>query len=63
MSTAAKIKDEIDFSKAIKNPFAKIARASRENNGELPPDTSRQMMREAIAELRKAAAEQNDNSI
>ncbi|MEE3481722.1 MAG: hypothetical protein VZQ80_07015 [Lachnospiraceae bacterium] len=61
MSASVNVKDDIDFSKAIKNPFAKIARASKDNNGELPPDKSRQMMREAIAELRKAAAEQNEH--
>lgn len=45
------IQDNIDFSKAIKNPFAKIAREARKNYGELPPDTSRKMMVEAIKEV------------
>ena len=60
MSSAAKIKDEIDFSKAIKNPFTKIARAARENNGELSSDTSEMMMKEAIEEIRKTVARQTD---
>ena len=52
------VDDQIDFSKAVKNPFAKIAKAAKENNGELPADKSRQMMREAIEEL-KAAEDAN----
>lgn len=53
MNTAVKIKDNIDFSKARKNPFAKIADASRKNNGELSPSVSRQMMKDAIEELKR----------
>lgn len=43
----------------VRNPFAKIAKEARENNGELSLDVSKQMMREAIAELRSAVAEQD----
>lgn len=42
------IQDNIDFSKAIKNPFAKIAKEAKKNHGELSLDTSRKMMKEAI---------------
>lgn len=53
MNSAVKINNNIDFSKARKNPFAKIAEASSKNNGELSPSVSRQMMKEAIEELKK----------
>ena len=45
------IQDNIDFSKAIKNPFAKIAKEAKKNHGELSLDTSRKMMKEAIKEV------------
>ena len=51
MNANIEIEESIDFSKAIKNPFAKIAREARKNHGELPPDTSRKMMVEAIKEV------------
>lgn len=60
MSSAMKIQDHVDFAKATRNPFAKIARAARENNGELSESTSKQMMKEAISELRAATAEQEN---
>lgn len=59
MNASIEINDKINFSKSVKNPFAKIARAAQENNGELPPEISKQMMREAIAELRGSAAGQD----
>ena len=58
MNTAIKIDERICLSKAVRNPFAKIAKANRESNGTLPAEISRQMMREAIAELKEKAAEQ-----
>lgn len=51
MSVDVKINGSIDFSRAVRNPFSKIAKAAKENNGELPPETSKTMMREAIAVL------------
>jgi len=61
MNATIEIKDKINFSKAVRNPFAKIAKAARENNGELSPDVSKQMMREAIAELRNSVAGQDES--
>lgn len=54
MNETIQVEDNIDFSKAVKNPFAKIAKAARENNGELSPEDSKRMMKEAIEQLRKS---------
>ncbi len=49
--------EEISQSKehhiVIKNPFAKIAKASKENGGSLPEDVRHVMMQEAIREVRE----------
>ncbi|MEE0954622.1 MAG: hypothetical protein U0L49_02285 [Eubacterium sp.] len=58
MNTVFEENESIDFSKAVRNPFAKIAREARDNNGDMSPERTRKMMREAIAEL-KSQEEQN----
>lgn len=55
-----KVTPKVKFSIAVRNPFAKIAKAARDNNGDLSPDVSEQMMREAIAELRNSVAEKDN---
>jgi len=39
--------------KAIKNPFYKIHMAAIENGGDLPEEKRKEMMKEAISELRQ----------
>ncbi len=60
MNSTVEIRDNIDFTRAIKNPFAKIAKAAKECNGELSNETSEKMMKEAIEEIRKKVAGQAD---
>lgn len=55
MNKTLKVEENIDFSKAVKNPFAKIARAAKECNGELSPEESKKMMKEAIDQLRQTS--------
>jgi len=58
MNSIVEIRDNIDFTRAMKNPFAKIAKAARKCNGKLPNETSEKMLKEAIEEIRKTAAGQ-----
>ena len=62
MSEAVRVLDKIDFSRAIKNPFAKIAKAAVANGGTLPIDVSKRMMKEAISEVYKSANSSNDQN-
>ena len=54
MSEAVKVAKQIDFNRAVRNPFAKIAKAAKNNGGTLPAEISKQMMKEAIRELHDA---------
>jgi len=40
--------------KAIKNPFYKIHAVAMENGGDLPEEKRKEMMKEAILEIREA---------
>ena len=60
MSEALAITEKIDFRKAVKNPFARIAKAAKDNGGTLPIETSKMLMKEAIAELYESIGQKED---